>query len=210
MVEPKIIKKLFNLFTKITYVFTDFYIFKNGYILSTDKEKPFLIQLKDSDINLFKEVMELEAFSIIHIPNIRELKKVLGEESKKDFYYEVTLPSEKKQVIELLTEKVNYLNSCENMERFYLSDSKEENEKLVDSLFKNNTFVTFKPNGSEDNPEIILTKSLLPLVSEKNYTNLWYTTKKLENDLHLIIFDFDFEVFRVSMFHFYVEIDFSE
>ena len=63
-----------TLLTKMTYVFTDFYIISTGYVLSMNKDKPFLIEINDDQVNLFK--LLLAEFDIVHILNTKKKKKM--------------------------------------------------------------------------------------------------------------------------------------
>lgn len=191
-------KKLFNILTKITNVSNDVYILKQGYVLSIDIEKPFLIQLDESQIELFNKV--IKDFKIIRISDIKKYKK-----DTSNFIYEVTSNTEKNNVIRVLDNRLNSLNMCESWENFLLSDNAEENEKLIYSVFKENNYVNFTPNDNND-ADIILTKSLLPLVTEKNYTKVYYSSKKLSDELFIIVFDIDYDLFRLCMFHNYIKI----
>ena len=249
-------KKLCQLCIKMTNVFNDIYISTNGYIISTDIEKPFLIQIDDTQIQLFKSL--LEDFKFLRIWNLKEFKRymekyleivtaetddvrnnyiakiicenklncikdkfsqteditpeisnriteILHQEMYK-YTHIVTSKVETKQLVDLLSKYINEINSISEWDNFLLSDNETENEELILSLFKKNDYINFLPKHS-DGPEIILTKSLLPLVSEKNYTSLYYATKKLRSDLFLIVFDFDFDMFRLYMLHHYIPIN---
>ena len=197
--DEKIKKKHDALCVKITQVFTDFYIFKNGYIVSKNIEKPFLIQIDEEQVKWFEELNG--DFKILHISDIRKYKKT-GE-----FVEKVESKSETAKIIQILNERLNSVNQCEKWEKFILSQNDEENEKLILSLFKNNNYIDFKPADTPDGPELILTKSLLPLVSEKNYTDLYYTSKCVGKDLYMIVFDLQFPLFRLYMIHHYIPIN---
>lgn len=191
-------KRLITMCTKISNVFNDFYVLTTGYCISMDIEKPFIVQLDHEYIDLFKGA--IGEFTVLHICNVKEFKKELT-----DFYEVITSKTDIKKLANLLTERITLINTCDEWEKFLLSDNEEENEKLMLNLFKKNDYINFQPNNS-DGPEIILTKSLLPIVSEKNYTDLYYATKKIQSDLYLIVFDFQFSLFRLYMLHYYIPI----
>lgn len=210
--DPKDSKKLYSLLSKTSNVFTDIYITVNGYIVTMDIEKPFLIQVDDKWIRLLSEL--LGQFRIIHIPDLKNFKKAMKGPSAKDDkedwpkledqYYEVVQNDEINGVTSLLTNRINEINSCDNWESFVLSDNADENMKLIRSLFVENNYISFSPKDNSDSPDIIMTKSLIPLVNEKNYTDLYYSTKKIDSDLYMIIFDLQFDLFRVYMYHYYI------
>lgn len=198
MMDDKIKKKHDNLCTKITQVFTDLYITKQGYILSKSKEKPFIIQLDEEQVKWFEEANG--EFNILHISKIREYKKT-GECVEK-----VTSKTETSEILQILEERLGYINQCDKWEKFILSQNDDENEKLIMTLFKMNNYIDFHPSDNPSSPELILTKSLLPLVSEKNYTDLYYASKTVGKNLFMIVFDFQFTMFRLYMIHHYIPI----
>lgn len=198
MLDSKSEKQLHKLCVKMNYVFNDIYILKQGYVISLDKEKPFIIQLGDKDLMLFSDLVG--EFKILHIPNLKDFKKDMENNIQ-----EVTSTKEQKEIINLLNERIKALNDVKHWKEFILSNNEEENEKLIYSLFANNDYINFK--SDEDDSELILTKSLLPLVSEKNYDDLNYSSQKVDTDLYLMIFDFQFEMFRLYMFHYYIDVD---
>lgn len=215
MIGDKGKKTIYNLLIKVSSIFNDFYIFKQGYFISADIEKPFLIQLDNGYISLFTELCG--DFKILRVTDVKNFKKSLTEpktekEKEKDwpitenYFYSVISNSEVEKITEILKEKINEVNACTKWERFELSDVREENMKLLISLFKENNYINFLPKDNMDGPDIILTKSLLPLVSEKNYTELYYASKKKNSNLYLIVFDFQFSMFRLFMFHYYIPI----
>ena len=231
------VKKLYELCTKITYVFTDFYVLKQGYIISLKIDEPFVIELNDNTIKLFQHVHG-DDFSILNIENVREYKKCLQyiwfpkkvDESKGDkpitpeelnyrqehynellsHYNVVTSKLVTNTVVGTLERRLRDIRSCDKWDAFILSNKEEENEKIIESIFKNNDYTKFQPIQTPNGPYIILTKSLLPLVSEKNYTDLYYTSKQLSENLFLIIFDFDFSLFRLFMLHHYIQMELED
>lgn len=196
--DEKTKKKHDALCTKITRVFTDLYILKQGYIISKSIDKPFVIQIDDDQVKLFEDMHG--EFKILHISNIREYKKS-GTCMEK-----ITSNSETKRLLNILNERLDCINMCDKWEKFILSQNDEENEKLITSLFKMNNYINFKPLGNPDSPELIFTKSLIPLISEKNYTDLYYASKSVGKNLYMIVFDFQFNMFRLYMIHHYIPI----
>lgn len=204
MIDEKTKKKLLNLCTKLSNVFTDFYILKQGYIMSTDVEHPFVIQIDNESIQWFVELYG--EFKILHIWDIRKFKKEYSDEGSLNYIAAVTSKTEESKILEVLTNRINEINLCSKWENFILSKNEDDNEKLLLKLFKMNNFINFKPQDIDDSPEIILTKSLLPLVSEKNYTDLYYSSRKVNSELYIIVFDFQFSLFRLYMLHNYIPI----
>lgn len=206
-------KKFYEVLTKTANVFTDFYVVKNGYMLSMSIDKPFVIQLDDIYIEKFEKLCG--GFKIIRVTDLKNFKKSLtvpaeGKEEEHpkliDCFYIVTDENEQRKVVDKLSNDIKDINKCEKWEKFILSNDDDENTRLLLSLFKDNNYINFSPKDTTDGPDIILTKSLLPLVSDKNYTDLFYSSKKISSDLYLIVFDFNFNYFRLYMLHHYIPI----
>lgn len=193
-------KKFLDICTKITRVYNDFYLFKNGYAISADADKPFVIQLDEVQMKYFTDTFG--DFKLLHISDIRKYKK---EPDK--YFYIVSSNTEYGRILSVLTKYLEIINQCDKWEKFILSPDSDENEKIIEDIFKNNNYTNFEPKSDFDGPEIILTKSLLPLVTPKNYTDLYYSTKKINDELYAIIFDFQFSLFRVYSVHHYIPIE---
>ena len=198
--DTKKMKKFLDVCTKVTNVYNDFYLFKNGYCVSTDIEKPFVVQLDDTQVEYFVEMVG--DFKLLHMTDVRKFKK----EMDKHFYI-VESNTEYGRVLSVLTKHLEVINQCDKWEKFILSPDNDENERILESLFKKNDYFSFKPKSNFDGPDIILTKSLLPLVSPKNYTDLYYSAKKINSDLYVIVFDFQFSLFRVHSVHYYIPME---
>lgn len=212
MAEKTTKAKLYALLIKVTPVFTSFYVTHTGHIFSANSETPFIIQIDENLTALFRDVCG--EFKLLRITDIKDFKKALTEPKEKDDpskwpklgdnFYIVTSKTESTKAVNSLKEMIDSINSCEKWENFILSDNAEENEKLLNTIFKDNSYVDFVPKDTKESPEIILTKSLLPLVSEKNYTDLYYSSRKIDTDLYLIVFDFQFSMFRLYALHYYI------
>lgn len=219
--ELKEKKNLYEILVKLSNIFNDFYITKNNFVISLDSEKPFLIELNEVTLKLFVQLCG--EFKILRIFDLKNFKKALQQQidsekaTKKEinqdkildinnYYSLVEKESESKKVTNLLDIRMKEINNCKSWEPFVLSQDEEGNAKLIISLFKDNDYITFLPVGTDNSPELILTKSLLPLVSEKNYTNLYYSSQKIDDGLYVIIFDFQFTLFRLYMIHYYIDI----
>lgn len=79
--EAKRLKKIYTLLSKITNLFTSFYITRNGYIFTKDIEKPFLVQIDDNYLSIFEELFG--KFNIVAVYDIKILKKFLMVQKKK-------------------------------------------------------------------------------------------------------------------------------
>lgn len=198
MDTEKNIDNLLKVLTKISSVFNDAYILKNGYAISLNHELPFLIQFTESQISLFEEVFG--DYKIIHFNDIRKYKKFRCTEDEGLYWNIVTLQSEISEVTDRYTKLMVELGECEKWLDFDITDEEKE------SLFKYNDFIKYKPKDS-DAPAFILTKSFLPLVTEKNYMAVSYSSKVIEGELSLIIFNIEHSTFRILGFHHYIKVN---
>lgn len=217
MLEKKEKKRIQDIFTKITRIYTNFYILKNGYIISLNIETPYLIQLDIDDISLFKKLFG--EFSIIHITDLKYFKKIVTNffendslESTDIFNYKEALnltdlfdikEKEEKNVLSKLEEYLTHINSCDKWNDFKLSENEIENDKMIESVFVKNNYIEFQPQNNK-HPSLVFTKSLLPLVTEKNYRDVTYATAEIYKNLYIIIFSFEFTLFRIYMLHNYI------
>lgn len=235
--NDKHMRKLYELLVKIGYVFfSNFYLFRNGYLINLNIEEPFIIQLEEKELNLFKEL--IGDFSLIHVTEISLLKKSLKiqleyqkylrrkektndigtwedfiqNEAKipyyeaKDQFYHVNDQKEIDQVTELFNNRMTWIGQIENWNKFHFSPDEKENKNLIQEVYTENIYVLFK-GEEKDIPSVIVTKSMFPLVNETNIKNLYYAEKKVNNEnLYLIIFDFFFDLFRILSFHFFIPI----
>lgn len=193
-------KKFLDVCTKITNVYNNFYLFKNGYCVSTDIEKPFVIQLDEIQIKYFIDTFG--EFKLLRITDVRKYKK---EPDK--YFYKVDSKTEYNRVLSTLTKYLDIINQCDKWEKFILSPDEEKNVEIIESIFKSNDYFKFNPIGDFKGPDVILTKSLFPLVTVKNWADLYYSAKKISDELYVIIFDFQFTMFRVYSVHYYVPVD---
>lgn len=193
-------KEFLDICTKITNVYNDFYLFKNGYCVSIDINKPFVVQLDEQQVKYFSDMFG--DFKLLHMTDVRKFKK----EMDKHFYI-VSSNTEYNKVLSVLNNYIEMVTQCDKWEKFILSPDNIENEKMIDSLFKGNNYLNFKPKTNFDGPDIIITKSLLPLVTPKNYSDLYYSARKIDSNLYVIIFDFKFSLFGVYSINYYIPME---
>lgn len=214
--EKSHVKKLYTLLSKMTNLFTSFYVMKPSYVITKNNEKPFLVELTEDYMELLKELFG--DFEILFVHDIKVLKKVLNGPKEKDDlskfpkledqFYVVTNPRETFELRALLGDRLESIKNKDKWESFLLSDDETTHEELVKSIFIDNNYVNFKPKGEIDSPLLILTKALLPLVTEKNCSDLYYAVQEIiEGKLYQIVFDFQHDLFRLYMYHNYIPIE---
>ena len=212
MEDKKELAKLYDICGKIENVFKDVYITSNGYVIGYEHGDPYLITFSDpvEVCNDFFKVCGL--FRVLHINDMRNFRKFFSPRDPKttgtidDYYNIVDSKPEIEKIKQTLSEKINSINSINNWESFIIKDDENLANDIVEALFANNQQIEFKPISidDEDNPIVMLTKSIIPLITKKNIGNLYYTTKKENKDLYLIIFNIELEYFRLNMIYYYI------
>lgn len=211
--DVKKTRMIYGLMSKMTSVFPSFYIIKPNYILSINAEKPFLAEIEDCHVEILNEIFG--DFDMVYIKDIKIFKKVIAGPKPKDdpdtwpkledISHIVENKREATAAKEMLAARIDSIHLHENWNSFLLSEDPNKNEELLHSLLTDNNYVNFHPGDSS--PMLILTKSLIPLVTEKNYHDLYYSSRKIIDGLYQIIFDFKFNLFRLYMFHTYIPVE---
>ena len=207
--DPKKQKDLSNLCIKIGQIYTDIYILKTNIVLSMNIELPYIISLTEEQTNLFKEYCG--DFKVLHIPDVRLFKKVLiqkeeeeGEIAPSSTYEILELPSKITKVVNMQSRYLEDIRKVEKWIPFHFYNDEKDNLHMMDELFIKNNSVNLLPEDHPDGPEIMLTKSLLPAITEKNYTDLSYATLKKMDNLYCIIFYIRLPLFSLCMIHHYI------
>lgn len=202
-------KQLEGLCIKLGQVYTDFYILKNGYIVSMDIELPYLIMLSEDQVNLFKECCG--EFIVIHFFDIRKFKKsLIQKEGDKDFIdikttYEILDQKSKiTKVVNMASRYTDDIKKIENWMSFRFSQDSITNDNIVNDLFVKNNSINFLPEDNKNGPEVMITKSLLPSITEKNYSEVCYGSIKKLEDLFCIILHIKLPLFHLYMIHHYI------
>jgi hypothetical protein len=213
MIELKRLKKLHELCVKISNLFEECYIVKDGTIVSLDPERPSMLQITPDNTGLFSEYLGDESETpYYYLSNLKDFKVSLKESIEKYeegftksklLYIPKKSTEEKNAIMALIAKRKNAMTNSTHWKKFLLSNDPKENEKLIDHLFKKNSFIEFVPDNAET-AFIILTKPFIPMVTEKNYTSLYYSTEVAGDNLFLLMFDIDLPLFRLSTFHYYV------
>ena len=224
--EIKFYKDLYQFFTKIANVFTDIYILKNGSCITLDNEKPFLVRIPSDTVDGIAKI--LAEFKILYISNIKEFKKsfkyqidkrtaqIKGtsftntKEIPKSMMSYVTIDDfQRSRESKIFSTCQKYLDSIYEVEKWYpfqVSIDTSENTKLIYQIFVDNDYVKFLPEDNTSGPEIIFTKQLMPLCTEKNVGDLYYMTKKISDDLYELLLHFNYPLFEIFAFHYYIPI----
>ena len=186
-----------DLLVKIKNIFsTDIYLINNQYIIAGEKSSEdnlgySLCVLSPDIINICNN--SFDPCKIYYIKNITNAKDDLENNIS-----EVSSYSEKELVNYSLEEVINIKNKIETWDSFNFT------EKQLDELFEDNmTINLFKDT---DIPSVTISKSLFPLVTKKNVSDLYYSVIQDLQYINLMI-SFDFPLFQLYILYRYLDID---
>lgn len=208
-IDKKSITKFCNFITKISAIYNDFFILNTGYILSLNIEKPYVFFISDEYMEIFNKIFG--EFKILHILDSKTLKKVLSEMEDEipdisSYISREISSSNKMALMIMIQDRLSEIQKC-TWNKFILSNDNDENTKLISSIFDNNDYINFTPKDNLESPDIILTKNILPMVTAKNYTNLYYSSFKKSDSLYVIVFNFKYPPYDLYMVHYYISSD---
>ena len=179
--------------TKLVSVFpNDVYIVHNKYIIAGDKSEEntvgyyFCIFQND----MFMEWKKLYPDNpVIYIKSLRESK--ISREV--EFITDTSLiQSLEKKIETYVNETVNVYKSWE---RFEFKDD------MLEKIFTNNESV----NLFSDKREIIISKTIFPLITAKTINNVYYTFGDIDSrGLNTLYIQYDHEYFQLNMKYFYL------
>ena len=179
--------------TKLVSVFpNDVYILHNKYIIAGDKSEEntvgyyFCIFQND----MFMEWKKLYPDNpVIYIKSLRESK--ISREV--EFITDTSLMQSLKKKIETYVNET--INADKSWERFEFKDD------MLEKIFTNNESV----NLFSDKREIIISKTIFPLITAKTINNVYYTFGDIDSrGLNTLYIQYDHEYFQLNMKYFYL------
>ena len=186
-----------DLLVKIKNIFsTDIYLINNQYIIAGEKSSEdnlgySLCVLSPDMIDICNN--SFDPYKIYYIKNITNAKDDLENNIS-----EVSSLAERESVNYSLEEVINIKNKIETWDSFNFT------EKQLDELFEDNmTINLFKDT---DIPSVTISKSLFPLVTKKNVSDLYYSVIQDLQYINLMI-SFDFPLFQLYILYRYLDID---
>jgi hypothetical protein len=192
-IEAKLGKKIKDLYVKLNKFYKSCYITNTGYVCTTEKRRTSILKLTDEYISDVKELFGT-SFKVVKIDNIAEAK-----ENLENSFTEVIDENEIESINKLIDLTNNIKMSAEWFP-FRLSEDEVTNNDMINSLFLEGDSVEFVPRGTGTH-SIIIHKTFLPYVTEKNYNDLWYSTKQASDEIIIIFFRFDFTHFEVMLMY---------
>ena len=196
-------KNFKDLLNKACSIFKDdMYIVNNRYLLAGDMSEKdsdgyYFCRLSQDSIKVCNEQLG-EKEQIIYVENVRKAKDTFSELSRI-----VEKEDEKKLVLKKYKNLNKQLSTVQGWEKVKLTE--EEINDLYDrcvniELFKNES----------DIPTVTISKSFLPLTTEKNIDNLFYSVQVIENndidegDIGKLFLSIDIPQFQLNMIYTYL------
>lgn len=186
-----------NLLVKLSSIYsTDFYIIHNQYIMAGDKSEEnnsgyYICELSLDMISICKELFEPDR--IYYIKHIKNAKDNLNDNI-------VLIDKNKeKDIMNKFNKYHSLLSSITSWSSLSLSDDEIKKiftENLSIELFENN----------KDIPTVTISKSLIPMITDKKINDLYYTTKK-DNEIYYLFLSYNSDYFRLDMIYNYIPID---
>ena len=196
-------KNFKDLLNKACSIFKDdMYIVNNRYLLAGDMSEKdsdgyYFCRLSQDSIKVCNEQLG-EKEQIIYVENVRKSKDTFGELSRI-----VEKEDEKELVLKKYKNLNKQFNTVQGWEKVKLTE--EEINDLYDrcvniELFKNESNI----------PTVTISKSFLPLTTEKNIDNLFYSVQVIENndidegDIGKLFLSIDIPQFQLNMIYTYL------
>ena len=196
-------KNFKDLLNKACSIFKDdMYIVNNRYLLAGDMSEKdsdgyYFCRLSQDSIKVCNDQLG-EKEQIIYVENVRKAKDTFGELSRI-----VEKEDEEKLVLKKYKNLNKQLSTVQGWEKVKLTE--EEINDLYDrcvniELFKNES----------DIPTVTISKSFLPLTTEKNIDNLFYSVQVIENndidegDIGKLFLSIDIPQFQLNMIYTYL------
>lgn len=179
--------------TKLVSVFpNDVYIVHNKYIIAGDKSEEntvgYYFCIFQNDV--FMEWKKLYPDNpVIYIKSLRESK--ISREV--EFITDTSL-------IQSLEKKIEtYVNETVNVDKSW--ERFEFKDDMLEKIFTNNESV----NLFSDKREIIISKTIFPLITAKTINNVYYTFGDTDSrGLNTLYIQYDHEYFQLNMKYFYL------
>ena len=179
--------------TKLVSVFpNDVYIVHNKYIIAGDKSE-------ENTVGYYFCIFQNDAFMewkklypdnpVIYIKSLRESK--ISREV--EFITDASL-------IQSLEKKIEtYVNETVNVDKSW--ERFEFKDDMLEKIFTNNESV----NLFSDKREIIISKTIFPLITAKTINNVYYTFGDIDSrGLNTLYIQYDHEYFQLNMKYFYL------
>lgn len=196
-------KNFKDLLNKACAIFKDdMYIVNNRYLLAgklseNGSDGYYLCRLSQDSIKVCNEQLG-EKEQIIYVENVRKSKDTFGELSRV-----VEKDDEKELVLKKYKSLNKQLGTVQGWEKVKLT------EEEIDDLYNKCVNIELFKN-EPDIPTVTISKSFLPLTTEKNIDNLFYSVQVIENDdidegdIGKLFLSIDIPQFQLNMIYTYL------
>ena len=196
-------KNFKDLLNKACSIFKDdMYIVNNRYLLAGDMSEKdsdgyYFCRLSQDSIKVCNEQLG-EKEQIIYVENVRKSKDTFGELSRI-----VEKEDEKDLVLKKYKNLNKQLSTVQGWEKVKLT------EEEINDLYNRCVNIELFKNES-DIPTVTISKSFLPLTTEKNIDNLFYSVQVIENndidegDIGKLFLSIDIPQFQLNMIYTYL------
>ena len=196
-------KNFKDLLNKACSIFKDdMYIVNNRYLLAGDMSEKdsdgyYFCRLSQDSIKVCNEQLG-EKEQIIYVENVRKSKDTFGELSRV-----VEKEEEKESVLKKYKSLNKQLGTVQGWEKVKLT------EEEIDDLYNKCVNIELFKN-EPDIPTVTISKSFLPLTTEKNIDNLFYSVQVIENDdidegdIGKLFLSIDIPQFQLNMIYTYL------
>lgn len=196
-------KNFKDLLNKACAIFKDdMYIVNNRYLLAgklseNGSDGYYLCRLSQDSIKVCNEQLG-EKEQIIYVENVRKSKDTFGELSRV-----VEKEEEKESVLKKYKSLNKQLGTVQGWEKVKLT------EEEIDDLYNKCVNIELFKN-EPDIPTVTISKSFLPLTTEKNIDNLFYSVQVIENDdidegdIGKLFLSIDIPQFQLNMIYTYL------
>lgn len=196
-------KNFKDLLNKACAIFKDdMYIVNNRYLLAgklseNGSDGYYLCRLSQDSIKVCNEQLG-EKEQIIYVENVRKSKDTFGELSRV-----VEKDDEKDLVLKKYKSLNKQFGTVQGWEKVKLT------EEEIDDLYNKCVNIELFKN-EPDIPTVTISKSFLPLTTEKNIDNLFYSVQVIENDdidegdIGKLFLSIDIPQFQLNMIYTYL------
>lgn len=196
---PELLTKLSNVFKKDMYIIQSLHCIGGDSSESENAGKAIVTLDKDMSDSI-KDYFGDSA--VIYFNDIKKAKAAFDTEEE---YLYIKISMEEKDKKAIFEKRDSLLKIVQN-----ISDWKHFNftDNQLKALFDDSEMILLF-SDNPDIPEVYITKSLFPLVTRKDITNLYYSAFKTRNikNTYTLVTSFDFDYFQVYNIFYYLKME---
>lgn len=190
-----------DLLVKITNIFrNDLYISHNKFCLGGKLSEDlnighYLCELTEEVTNAYNEV--IDKADVIYIESIKNAKTDFDSCIKK------VIGDEKENVEKQIDTYVELFRSVNEWKKFQFTETD------INILYDDVNYLHFHPEGTDST--VIISKTLFPLMKEKDFQNAYYhINKNIQDNLDQMLITYDFKYFQLHMEYTFINTKFED